>query len=220
MIKIYKEILNFFYFNLKNIIIIASITELPVIILDRILRNKENSQSPFIIIIIALISVAIANTALTILFSAILKQEKADIKKIISKSFKYLPKMITAMVAYALAIILGLICFIIPGIIIGARLSFYNYYIIYEEMEPLDSLNESFQATKGFTFEISMLYIIMFFFVAIIQLILAFNYFTASIPFLSILTDYISFVIRSIILIMTFRVYCLVKEKNGVYFDK
>lgn len=54
-----------------------------------------------------------------------------------------------AHVAYTLIVVLGLILFIVPGIILSYRLFFYDYYIVDKKMNFQDALRASWQATKG-----------------------------------------------------------------------
>ncbi len=53
-----------------------------------------------------------------------------------------------------IVICFGLILFIIPGIILMLRLRFFPYYIIDKNMGALDSLKESYRATKGLVWDL------------------------------------------------------------------
>jgi hypothetical protein len=219
--KILLQIFDFFKANLKEIAVIVAITELPLILIDNFFIKYGQTNLNFLILIFGIIIIAVSNAAMTILFSGILNKEPMDIKKIISKSLSYLPKMITAVLLYGLLIILGVFFFILPGLIIGARLSLYNYYIIYENMEPIDALKQSFNVTKGATFEVTTIFVVIFL-IATLPYILFANYLNILNifnPFILIITDYVFSVIGSLVLVLTFRLYCMVKEENGIKFD-
>lgn len=50
----------------------------------------------------------------------------------------------------------GLLLFILPGIIIGSRLSFFPFFIIFEKYSPISALKKSYFATKNIVFEIAL----------------------------------------------------------------
>jgi hypothetical protein len=219
--KILLQIFDFFKANLREIAVIVAITELPLIVIDNLFIKYEQNNINFLIVILGIIIIAVSNAAMTVLFSSILNKEPFDIKKILSAGLSYLPKMITAVLLYGLLIILGVFFFILPGLIIGARLSLYNYYIIYENMEPVDALKESFNATKGATFEVTTIFVVIFL-IATLPYVLFANYLNILNifnPFVLMLTDYAFSVIGTLVLVLTFRLYCMVKEENGIKFD-
>lgn len=221
MNKILLQIFDFFKANLREIAVIVAITELPLIVIDNLFIKYEQNNINFLIVILGIIIIAVSNAAMTVLFSSILNKEPFDLKKILSAGLSYLPKMITAVLLYGLLIILGVFFFILPGLIIGARLSLYNYYIIYENMEPVDALKESFNATKGATFEVTTIFVVIFL-IATLPYVLFANYLNILNifnPFVLMLTDYVFSVIGTLVLVLTFRLYCMVKEENGIKFD-
>ncbi|MGE4520822.1 MAG: hypothetical protein AB7E04_15075 [Desulfobacteraceae bacterium] len=221
MNKILLQIFDFFKANLREIAVIVAITELPLIVIDNLFIKYEQNNINFLIVILGIIIIAVSNAAMTVLFSSILNKEPFDLKKILSAGLSYLPKMITAVLLYGLLIILGVFFFILPGLIIGARLSLYNYYIIYENMEPVDALKESFNATKGATFEVTTIFVVIFLIATLPYVIFAnyLNILNIFNPFVLILTDYVFSVIGTLVLVLTFRLYCMVKEENGIKFD-
>jgi uncharacterized membrane protein len=57
---------------------------------------------------------------------------------------------VVATILYVLAVIVGLILFILPGIYLGVQLQFYSYIIVeHKDMRPIDALKKSFEITKG-----------------------------------------------------------------------
>ncbi|MDY0133216.1 MAG: hypothetical protein RBR53_11180 [Desulforegulaceae bacterium] len=220
MNKILLEIFDFFKANLRMIAVIVAITELPLIVIDNLFVKYKQTNLNFLILILGILVIAISNAAMTILFSTILNKTPVDMKKIFSISLSYLPKMITAVLLYGLLIIAGIFLFIIPGLIIGARLSLYNYYLIYEQMEPIDALKASFYATKGATLEVTTIFLVIFLVSTLPYLIVAnyLNIINIFNPFVLIITDFIFSIIGTLVLVLTFRLYCMVKEEKGINF--
>ncbi len=61
---------------------------------------------------------------------------------------------IFAAVLFYLAAILGLILFIVPGIMVMVAMGFYKYLAIEKELSPIDALKESMRITKGYRWKI------------------------------------------------------------------
>ena len=220
MFRIYREIFEFFNTNIKQIGLIVIITELPLIIINNLSPRVMTSDISFFSIFLGIMTMGLTNGALTILFSKILNRQKINISQIIKESLSYLPKMIIGIMIYGAFVLAGVLCFIIPGIIIGARLSLYNYYIVYENMEPFQAIKQSAVTTNGFTLQITSLFMAMFGIVTIPYLF-AVNYLSllgVSNLIVHILVDVIFSLVGTLVLVMTFRIYCMVKQKNGVYF--
>lgn len=220
MFKIYREIFDFFNANIKEISLVVLIAELPLILLNNTISKDISSQAAFLILFFGIVSMAISNSAMTVVFSMILHKEVIDFKKAFINGFKYLPKMILAILIYGFFVAAGLILFIIPGIVIGSRLSLYNYYIVYENMDPFQAIKASAISTRGFTFEITILFVGIFFIVTTPYFITAKYLLVSKItnPAVFIGSDVIFSILGTLILILTFRVYCMIKEKKGIYF--
>ncbi len=70
-------------------------------------------------------------------------------------------KFILSSVLCSLAILGGFILLIIPGIILGIRMQFYGYLIVEKGLGPLQALNESFKMTKGCTWQLCLLSVLL-----------------------------------------------------------
>jgi hypothetical protein len=105
--------------------------------------------------------------------------------------------------------------FIVPGIIIAVRLSFYCFFIVLDDLKPVDALKKSAQVTKGYTWQIANSLIIIGFLLAasllLIQLFLneigLYNLYFAT------LVDSLFSILGWLSLILVFRFYCLYKER-------
>ncbi len=77
----------------------------------------------------------------------------STVSRIIS-CFHYAPRFFIATFFSLILIGVGLMLFIIPGVILTLRLRFFSYYIIDKNMGAITSLKASYHATKGFEWEI------------------------------------------------------------------
>lgn len=69
-------------------------------------------------------------------------------------------KLFCISVFYAVFIALGLICFIIPGFIVAARLSFAPFFIVEYDCGVFEAFEMSYDATKGNTLKILALLLV------------------------------------------------------------
>ena len=60
------------------------------------------------------------------------------------------------------AVIVGLILFIVPGIIIGIKLQFASYLVVDKNMGVVDALNKSSEMTKGIKMNLFLFGILLF----------------------------------------------------------
>jgi len=68
--------------------------------------------------------------------------------------FHLVPKVFVASLIVLIVILLGLILFIIPGIILILRLRYFMWFLIDKNTGIIESLRKSYYATRGFTWEI------------------------------------------------------------------
>ncbi len=61
----------------------------------------------------------------------------------------YLGRIITASLAFSLAVFLGMLLLVIPGIIVGTGLALSACALVVEGLTPMDALNRSWNLTKG-----------------------------------------------------------------------
>jgi uncharacterized membrane protein len=150
------------------------------------------------------------------LYSMILQAAKIDLKKCVYNSLKNLFNLIIASLIYLSFTFLGLLAFIVPGIIIGVRLSFYGFFIVLDDLKPLDALKKSAQATKEYTWRMAgLLFIIGILLIAPLFLIqLALNRFGLYNLFSATLLDSVFAILGWLSLILVFRFYCMYKDKT------
>jgi len=92
---------------------------------------------------------------LTILLKT-LREERPSFRDFLGK-WKYVPRLTAGCILYFLAVLAGLILFIVPGLILFVRLYFFNLLIIDKGMGPIRALKESYAMTKGYGWKIFLL---------------------------------------------------------------
>ncbi len=114
----------------------------------------------------SLISWAI-NTTVTIglinIYLKLVDTNTADYPDLYQK-FALVGKMLLTSLIYGFIIFLGLIFFIVPGIILSLKYMFYSYYIVDQNLSPIDSLKQSSSLTKGHKSKLFLLALSLFVF--------------------------------------------------------
>ena len=136
MFILIKDIIDFFKKNFIPISILTLEIELPFIVIFSFGNYMGNSAisawSGFVIIAFVIVVLPFSTGAQTSLYSMIIKGARIDLKYCLYESKRNLSDLIACSFIYLFLTILGLILFILPGFIIGARLSFFPFLVIYE----------------------------------------------------------------------------------------
>lgn len=149
--------------NFWNLIAVAVITLVVSWVFNSFQKNIEKTL-PLVALIIGICS-SLVNMLITLGIIKIGLKVYAGEKFEISEMFtNYQPFLnyFLASILYAVAVILGLILLIIPGIIIAIRMGYYGYLIVDKEMGPVDALKESFKMTKGNCWNLFLFGLLMF----------------------------------------------------------
>jgi uncharacterized membrane protein len=147
----------FWVLILLAIIVISGILQVPSSYLD----NKVHWAVLFLIGLIAyLIQVVIYMGEIRIVLKFCDLQEPAF--KDLFTTWRPVFKVFIASVLYGLITVVGLVLLIIPGIIWAIRFQFYMYHIIDRDSGPIEALKQSFIFTKGHTWNLFLLAIIIF----------------------------------------------------------
>jgi hypothetical protein len=223
LLELFKDIFLFFKKNIWPIAILTIIIEFPYILIQNIHYFSSSSpelstQVSLIFFLATLVIYSFSTGAQISLYSMILQAAKIDLKKCLNVSLKNLFNMIIGSLIYLSFTFLGLLAFIIPGIIIGVRLSFYSFYIVIDDLTAIDALKKSAQATRGYTWQIAgaliIIGIVLIVPLLLIQLVLyriqLYNLFSAT------LLDSVFAVLGWLSLILVFRFYCLYKSKAEI----
>lgn len=77
-------------------------------------------------------------------------------RTILSGWDRFLPMLATNLLG-AIAMSVGLVLLIVPGIIVGYGIAFATYFVVDANLGPIEALRESWQATRGQKFELFIL---------------------------------------------------------------
>lgn len=75
--------------------------------------------------------------------------------------FPLLPQYIVATIVVMVAVLVGLILLIVPGIIIALQLFFYEYHIVDEEAGPFEALRRSSAITRGAKWDLFLFLLVL-----------------------------------------------------------
>lgn len=221
MIKIIEETIHFFKSNFYAISLLTLIIEFPFIIIRyiEVLGRIPDIIALWIAIIVIVyffVVVPFSIGAQTHLYYQIINGIEQNLSECLSVSKKNLSSLVIASFFFFILLFGGLVLFIIPGIIIGVRLSFFPFLVLFESYKPLPALRESFMATKAYVWNMMIPIIILNLLILVPDLILSMllNDKGVLIFFLYIFLDSIFAILGWLPLIVAFRFYCLYR-KNG-----
>ena len=220
MTELLKDVFQFFKKNIWQISVLTLAIEFPYILIQNI-HYFTNTSSEFsnnvglILLLATLIIYPLSTGAQISLYAMIIQGTPIDLKKCVSQSRKHLFNLMAGTLIYIFFTFLGLLAFIIPGIIIAVRLSFYCFFIVLDDLTPLDALKKSAQVTKGYTWQIANVLIVVGFLLAgsllLIQMFL--NQIGQYNLYLATVVDSVFSILGWLSLIVVFRFYCLYQEK-------
>jgi hypothetical protein len=220
LLELLKEIFQFFRKNIWPISILTLAIEFPYILIQNI-HYFSNTSSEFsntvglILLMATLIIYPLSTGAQISLYAMIIQETQIDLKKCVSRSRKHLFNLLLGSLIYIFLTFLGLLLFVVPGIIIAARLSFYCFFIVLDDLKPVDALKKSAQVTKEYAWRLVNSIIIVGF-LLVVPLLLT-QLFLDQIGLYNLyfgtLVDSLFSILGWLSLILVFRFYCLYKEK-------
>jgi hypothetical protein len=218
-----KDVFIFFRNHIRPISLLTLSIEFPYILIQNFEYFTElpagiSSLLSMIVFAAIFLIYPLSTGAQISLYYKIINGADLDLMKCIFESKKYLTNLVIGTFIYLLLTLLGLIVFIIPGIVIGVRLSFYCFLIVYENYQPIDALRVSYQITKGCTWKIA--YPLLVLSIPIVFSNILIQEFFIKIDLYNMLSGTILDVVFSIFgwlgLILLFRFYCQYKDKGGL----
>ena len=221
MFGLLKDVIIFFRNNIRPISLLTLSIEFPYILVQNFEYFTELPASiSFLLSMIVFAAIfliyPLSTGAQISLYYKIINGANLDLMKCISESKKNLTNLVIGTFIYLLLTLLGLIIFIIPGIVIGVRLSFYCFLIVYENYQPLDALKGSYQITKGFTWQIVNPLLVLSIPIVVTNILI--QEFFIKIDLYNIFSGTIMDLFFSIVgwlgLILIFRFYCQYKDKG------
>ncbi len=171
-----------------------------------------------VIFVFAFIVTPFSTGAQTSLYSRIINSGDNNLRECVSDSKDHILSLAIAFLCFFLLISLGLLLFIFPGVYIGARLSFFPFFIIYEGYKPYPALLKSYHATRDYWGKIAAPILIINFFIIVAQLILSMIFDKSGVlSFLAwIAIESFFAVVGWLSLIVAFRFYCIYKNENSL----
>lgn len=220
MLELFKDIFQFFRKNLRPISILTLAIEFPYILIQNI-HYFSNTSSEFsdsfglILFIATFIIYPLSTGAQISLYAMIIRGVEIDLKKCFADSRKHFFNLIIGSLIYIFFTLLGLMVFIVPGIIIAVRLSFYCFFIVLDGLKPVDALKKSARATKEYAWPLTNALIVVgiLLVVSLLCIQLALNQIGLYNLYSSTLFDSLFSILGWLSLIVVFRFYCLYKDK-------
>jgi len=220
LLELLKDIFQFFKKNLRPIALLTLAIEFPYILIQNI-HYFSNTSSEFsnnvglILFMATFVIYPLSTGAQISLYAMIISGVEIDLKKCFASSCKYLLNLIIGSLIYIMLTVLGLLAFIVPGIIIAVRLSFYCFFIVLDDLKPIDALKKSAQVTREYTWQLANAPIAVGLFLGasliVIQLALdrvgLYNFYSSTV------FDSLFSILGWLNLILVFRFYCLYKDK-------
>ncbi len=192
---------------------------LPIILLDnlctfKIIPDEQAKTILHLFFFINLFAYSIYTGALIFLFSKIIAGDQWNVAECLRTGLNNFPNILAITVISGMLIMLGFMLFIVPGIIISARLSFAAYHIILDGETPIGALKRSYEATRQYMWKIVLSSLIFSIPMLLIFFLIHRTY--PSIFYLNIFTGIatdIGFDILSVIFaVLIFRFYSFYKE--------
>ena len=97
---------------------------------------------------------ALQLTAITIATARFVSGEPVTYNSLLFNSLRYWPRILLVALAANAVIFIGFLCFIVPGLIIAARLSLVVPVLLVEGRSPVETLKRSWRLTDGWALEI------------------------------------------------------------------
>jgi len=108
-------------------------------------------------------------------FLKAVRREKIEIKDMFAVFERNYWNAVIAGLVTTIIIIIGLIMFIVPGIIFACRLAFVPYLVIDQKMEAMEALKASWAMTKGHGWTVFFMGLLAFFIVIAGLIVLLFG---------------------------------------------
>jgi hypothetical protein len=216
LIQVLKDSLRFFKFNFVQIMSIY----IPIFIIQYILGIFFNfipseTLSRSVSLLIGSWISAVFFGALTLQFNGVLSGYKLAPKECLLKGLLISPLVFYIDVIVGAVTLIGLLVLIIPGFILGARLSLSPFIFLLSNSKPIEAIKKSFHMTKGFTKiilgSILTLGVPIFAIVFILRLLIATQNWEFLLEFeIGFLLDFLSIMC----VIILFRIYSLINEQS------
>ena len=146
-----------------------------------------------------------------VFITLVITGENIQLKGCYKFALKRWAPLILLYILMSLAVAAGLILFIIPGLIIGIRLMFSEFYCVLYEQNPKEAFNSSWEQTKGHQCLLlgGILSIVVVGGIAMSFLERGMIFFNIGYPLISFISNIMSYTLGFIVTIFTYRVFTL-----------
>ncbi|THB78327.1 MAG: hypothetical protein D3926_13285 [Desulfobacteraceae bacterium] len=163
------------------------------------------------------LGIPVSMGAQAVLYYQIIHGAAFSVSECFEQVKRHFSALVIASVIYALIFICGLMVFILPGLYMAARLSFYPFYIMYENLPPMQALKQSMVVTRSYFTEVVLPVM------GISFVILAVSYISPTlfpVPGFDgfaglVLIDLAMAWIGWVTLIIPFRIYCRMRSRSA-----
>ncbi len=226
MWTIIKDSFFFFRLHFKAIATLCLIIEGPYILVSNISAFTQLSpQVSVLMAVLLFVASMVVYPFLTgsqiHLFYTVFNGRTPTMGQCIARARARLFPLVAASFISLVLTLIGLSLFIFPGILIAARLSLAGFFIVIEDYEAVEALKHSFTVTRQYTLLIVNCFMLLILVLIGPQLLiyialhkLDFYSFVSS-----ILLDLLSVILSSLFLVMLFRIYCMIKEKEESHLE-
>lgn len=221
MFAIIKDSIFFFRTNFRPIAILCCIIEGPYILASNISAFSDPAPAvSYWLAVILLGATLVIYPYLTgtqiYLFYALFNGQSPTIGQCLSKGWSCLLRLVLASFISLLLTLIGLTLFIIPGIIVAARLSLSSFFIVIEGYDAVDALKHSFAVTREYTLLIVNSFMLLILVLILPQIVVYMGLAQLGLyTFISsTLLDLVSVILSSLFFVLLFRIYCLYKRKE------
>ncbi len=120
----------------------------------------EDHQSPWFLKVISVAVNVITLMLYTRVVLLCMDDDPAGIGDVLS-GFKFLIPFSIASLLFFLAVLVGSVALIVPGIYIGLATGLYSFLVVDQFMGPIEALKRSFHITKGHLLQLAFLYFVL-----------------------------------------------------------
>jgi hypothetical protein len=145
------------YLTLFVLMLVASV---PVYLVQMLAQDSENG---FLVLLTQIVGflLSMVFTIVTTRFALeVIDGKRSTVSELVKIDGKMLLSLIGASLLFGIAVFVGLVFFIIPGVILAVMMCFYSYAIIDKRQGVIESLQTSIAITKGSRTEIFFFYLI------------------------------------------------------------
>jgi len=213
------ETFSFFRVYARDIASFLLYATFPVIIVENFLSyyaavynlSPEIKSLP---ILIHFVYQPIYTGGLMFMISRLVSGESWSIKESLMVGLGCWLNLLVVHVISSALIILGLMAFIVPGLVVLARLSLAEFSVVLERRSPMDSLIHSNRITKGFTWQIIGSVVLLSALLLAVKLLISIIIATLSLQhfFVFMISELIIIILWSNLTILLFRYYDLANK--------